>query len=248
MPNEIEPGSNTPETENDSAPTGQPDIGAMVNAAVKNHLSRFAKNELPAMFGEALKPFTEQFAKFQAPKEEPVKEGKASPEIAALMRANEEIRKAYDSEKAERLATEKRAREERAFGDFKGQLAKGVRPDMLDIVARDIFHNQKLVNVNEDGSVTFKGTQSAYGMTSEVEFPLGAGVDSWLKSEAAKPFLPAPSVSTTPPNPSQRRLVTPGTSKGADPAKMSDRQKASLALDRQSELEALAAAKNISFD
>lgn len=203
--------------EGDSTPDDkqnqQPDLGNIVNSAVTSQLKRFIKNEFPALLGEALKPVTEQLAAIKAAPPQPQEGGdgdkkpKVDPQVAALTQQIEEMKAKLTREAEQRAAAEKKARDDRAFSEFKGYLAKSVRPEMLDMVASHLFHIEKMIDVAEDGTATFKGTRTNFGITEEVAYPLKDGVEQWLKGDQAKAFLPAPSTSNTPPH--RRQVISP---------------------------------------
>lgn len=215
MPNENAEGSQNPSTEDPQTPepkSSEPNLGNLVNSAVTAQLRRFAEKQLPSMLESAIKPLTEQLAALKAappppPPEEDSKK-KVSPEVAALTQQLEDMKAALKNEAESRALAEKKAREDRVFSDFKGHLAKSVRPEMLDVIANHLFHVQKMVEIDDSGSATFKGTRTNYGITEEIAYPLKDGVDNWLKSEDAKPYLPAPGTSNTP---TTRRTVVSNT-------------------------------------
>ncbi len=245
------------ETEGDSqnAPdpkvteSGQPDISNVVNSAVSSHLKRFVEKQLPGIFAEALKPFQEQVAKLQAPPpaDDEKSKNKQSPEMTALQTQLEEMKTRFAQETEQRIAAERKAREDRAYSEFKGMLAKNVRPEMLDMVADHLFLIKKIVEVPESGNPTFKGSRTQYGITEEVAYPLKDGVDNWLKSDDAKPFLPAPSASTTPT--SKRQLISPTQlPPNFDPATATAEQKLQAASELEQKYAAALAARGFKVD
>lgn len=247
MPNETESGSQTPDNQNESTPAklDSAELGNAINAAVSSHLRRFAEKQLPTLLAEAMKPFGEQIAALKSTPATPVEEKtKISPETAALTQQLEELKTRLAQEAEQRVAVEKKAREDRAFSEFKSHLSKSVRPEMLDMVARDMFHNQKLVDVAEDGSVTFRGTRSNYGITEEVAYPLKDGVENWLKSDGAKPFLPAPSTSNTPTT--RKQVQAPFQfEKTVDPSKLSPEQRVAYAKELEAKWAASLASQGV---
>lgn len=245
MPTETEGVSQTtPDPKTVEAP--QPDIGNLVNSAVTNQLKRFAEKQLPSLFAEAMKPFQEQIAALKSVPEPEDKKKVIAPEVVALTQQLEEMKAKLTREAEQRATSEKKAREDRAFNDFKGHLSKSVRPEMLDMVASHLFHIKKLVEVGEDGTAVFKGTRTQLGMTEEVQYPLKDGVDNYLKSEDAKPYLPAPGVSTTPT--SKRPTVMPSTMpKDFDLSKATPQQKLQAAEELEKTYAAALAARAAKF-
>jgi hypothetical protein len=127
--------------------------------------------------------------------------GGVSPEVAALQARIDTMEKAatkrdgeLKAEKEARAASENKARDERTFGEFRALLAPHVRPDMVDDLAQLHFYAHKRVTYGEDGKPLFRARRSpAAGMPEEdVQMPLEAGVEHWLKSKDAQRYLPAP--------------------------------------------------------
>lgn len=244
MPHENDPSQNesTPAVNTTEKPV---DVNAIVNAAITHHLKRFAEKQLPELIASAMNPALEKLATtVQAPAktEEPQASNKPDPQVAALNAKLEELTKRLSDTEAQRLATEKKAREDRAFNELKTSLAGQVRPEYLDMLANNLFHIEKVVEFNDDGSVVFKGHQEKIpGYKEEVLFPLKDGVSQWLKSDAAKAFLPAPAPSTAP-NVSRRPTASPSKFEpGVDVSKLSDEGKLAYADQREQELAALIA-------
>jgi hypothetical protein len=197
------------ENEGDSqnAPEQQPkyvteeQIAGVVNAAVTNHLKRVTekqKTELEAM----LKPIVE---KLNAPPPPPAegddtgKKKQPDPQIAALQQQLEDFKRQAREAEERRVATERKSRDDKAYSDLRAALTGVVKPEMLDVVAGYMFKIQGVVEVPEDGEPVFKTTRNTFGVEEELRLPLKDGVSSWAKSEAAKPFLPAPSSASATP-------------------------------------------------
>lgn len=202
-----------PDENSQGGSLNQPDtnaeLGNMVNAAVTAHLKRFAEKQLPDILkghlDAALKPVVEKLTAPVAPppsddEPSPKTKGKnqPSPELAAMQQKLDDSLRALKEADDKRVAAEKKAREDRAYSDFKSELGKHVRPDMLDLVANHLFRIEGLVEVQEDGSALFKSSRSQYGIAEEIRLPLKDGVEQYVKSDAAKPFIPAPSTSQAP--------------------------------------------------
>lgn len=246
MPNENEPGSLIPGTETETTVTPQApaqDVNQIVNAAVTAHLKRFAEKTLPTLLQGALAPITEQLKTAQAaPKtEEAPAANKPDPQLAAMNAKIAELTKALSDGEAKRVAIETKAREDRAFAELKSNLAGQVRPELVDMLANNLFHMDKLVEIGDDGAITFKGKRELTpGFVEDVSYPLKAGVEQWLKSEQAKVFLPAPQGSQAPTVSRGRPVVQANQfGKDADTSKMSDDQKLAYADQQAAQLEAL---------
>jgi hypothetical protein len=239
MPNELQGDSqNAPDQSDKSA-----DIGNMVNAAVTAHLKRFAEKTLPEILKSQLETALKSVAPAAPPPPAPETEttekaskSKVSPELAAMQQKLDETLKALKDADERRIATEKKAREDRAFSELKSTLAAGqVRPEMLDMVANHLFRFDNKVELQEDGTPLFKTTRNSYGIEEEVNLPLKDGVEAWLKSESAKAFLPAPGVSQVTPA-KKTPFVRPPVSKDIDLDKASPQEKINAAAQKEAEI------------
>jgi hypothetical protein len=234
MPNDTQ-GSETQENK----PSAEEQMGNMVNAAVKQHVARFIKNEFPALIGDALKPVLEQVAAAQAapPAEEVAPKGKAKqdPEYLALQKSFEDLKTSLATSEKARVDAENKAREERAYGDLRSGLEGKVRPELLDVVAKYLFVAEKRVEFGEDGAPLFKTQRTPFAGADpeDVRLPLRAGIDEFMKSEAAKPFLPAPGTAGAGPLPKSRNAAPPRVGPDFSQPAGSDAEKASRAFERE---------------
>lgn len=201
-------------------------IGNIVNAAVTNHLKRFTENQLPKMLEASLKPIADKLsAPASTPDPEEKGKSKVDPQVAALSKQLEDMQKAMAAEREGRIAAEKKQREDRAFSDLKASLAPKVRPELLDMLANHLFKVEGRVEFEEDGSAVFKYERNNYGMKEEVRLPIKDGVDAYLNSDAAKPFIPAPGTSQTTPVRKSQTISLLNSPTPFDPAKASDEDK-----------------------
>ena len=168
-------------------------IAKIVNAAISTHMSRYEKqaNEtFTKMLDERMKAVQPP-----APKDEPKDKGKQlSPEALALQNQFEELKKSYADSERKRAEIERQARDERAYAELRSHLS-GVRPELQEVAARDLFHSQKRVVYDEpSGRYLFKVTKApAPGLQpEEMLLPIGDGVADWMKSKEAAGFIPAP--------------------------------------------------------
>ncbi len=221
----------------DNKPSPEAAMGNMVNAAVKQHVARFIKNEFPALIGEALKPILEQVAavKTVVPSTEEVEskkgKGKQDPEYLALQKQFDDMRNSLAASEKARVDAENKSREDRAYSEVRAGLEGKVRPELLDIVAKNLFYVDKRVVFDESGTPLFRGQRAPYigGEPEDVQLPLRSGLDEFMKSEAAKPFLPAPVSSGASPLPKRAsQTVVPQTVTTG----VSDADKAARAQDR----------------
>jgi hypothetical protein len=180
-----EDNKNTPE------PITADKIAEIVNAAVTAHIKRFEKSQSEAV----AKLIEDKIPKAPVadPKNEPDPK-KLTPEQLALQNQLDEIKKALLDSENKRAAIERQARDERAYADLRSHLS-GVRPELQEVAARDLFHAQKRVVFDEQSQrYLFKISKApAAGMQEEeMLLPIQDGVNHWLKSKEAAGFLPAP--------------------------------------------------------
>lgn len=253
MPPEIGDSPSPDTTDTPPPAAGTPDVGNLVNAAVSAHLRRFTEKQFPSLLAEAFKPFSEQIAALKAPPapaDDDAPRGKTAkvdPTVIALQQQLEEFKRQAAESDNKRAVAEKKSRDDRAFSDLKSQLAKSVRPEMLDMVANHLFQIEKMVEVSDDGTSYFRGTRATMpGFTEEVNFPLKDGVDNWLKSEAAKPFLPAPGTSNTP-NSRRQTAMPSALPKDFDLANATDAQKVQAASELEQRYAAALRARGVNL-
>lgn len=194
MPDEI-----NSETEVVETPAGTPDFGNIANAAAKSHIGRWVEKSLPGVLAAAMKPLQDEIAALRAPKvvdetDDSGKKTKTSPEVEAMRAQLEDFKSKFTAEQQARAAAEKSARDERAHGALKSELAGLVNPALLGMLTDNLYHIKKVVEFDEDGSPLFKSTRTdAFGDPEVVRMPLKDGVAQFLKTEEAKAFLPPPS-------------------------------------------------------
>jgi hypothetical protein len=161
-------------------------LANLVNAAVGNHLKRVLPKALAENLDVALKPVREQLAGLAPPKAEPPAGGdKGAPDTkyAEMERKIAEQGKRLAESEARREASEKAARETKAFAHLRGELAGKVRADGLDAAVK-LLKADGRVRANDDGDAVF--------VDGEDEIPLQDGLKKWLKSSEGQIFAPAP--------------------------------------------------------
>jgi len=168
-----------------------PKLNETINAAVTSHTKRIQKD-----FDAKLSEFAKVSAPTQAPEatEAPTGNGKKlTPEFAAMEAKLADTLKRFEEADKARANAEDRARNTATLQQLKEAL-KGVRPDMVDIAAERLFQVQKRISWDENGDPLFKVKRAPVpGMAEEeVELPLVAGVEQWLKTKDANPFVSAP--------------------------------------------------------
>lgn len=218
------------------------DVGNMVNRAVSAHITRFTEKTLPGLLESSFKTLAE---KLTPPAPQPKAEGegegeggtkkksKQDPETAALAKTVEDLKKQIEDRDKAVAAEQKKFREEKGFNALKGALAEKVRPELLDVVAKMLFHVDQKVTYDEQGNPLFKSKDS-YG--DEVTLPIGAGVDEFLKSDTAKPFLPAPSAGNAGGALPKTRTAAPAANPNAQPGTGSDAERVQRALQNAQRL------------
>lgn len=215
------------------------EVGNIVNSAVTAHLRRFSEKQLPELLTASLKPITDKLAATPVKTEDDAEtpKGKSKnkdPEVLAMAQKLDELTNTIKERDAQVAATNKKMREDRAFTELRASLEGKVRPELLDMVAKHIFVVEGLVEVDEQGTPLFKSKQAPYigADPEEVRLPLKAGVETFLKSESAKPFLPAPSTSGASPLPKRGTSPTPGGIDFSKPA-TTDAEKAARSIERE---------------
>ncbi len=236
MPNETEGDLDQTPPEPPKYVTAE-EIGNIVNSAVTSHLKR----SLGSAIETAIKPLADKFAALQAPPPSndedgvPPKKGKQTPEMLAMAKQIEDLTKTIVTEREGRAAAEKKQREDRAYAELRSSLEGKVRPELLDMVAKNLFFVEGRVIVEETGNVLFKSQKVPYtgAEAEEVQLPLKSGIDDFLKSDTAKPFLPAPnSGAGGSPLPKRGPSPNPGGTDFSKPA-TSDADKARRAAERE---------------
>lgn len=186
-------------------------LSNMVNAAVGNHMKR----SLPKFLEEALTPhmtsLKEQFASLRPA--EPSKAPKEGDDTNARVTQLEAMLK---KEQAARAAERQQTRNDRAYGDLKAVLAGKVRPEAVEMVAKLIKADGRLV-VTDSGEASLR--------VGDMEHDLSTGIAEFLKTGEAQMFLPAPGYgpSSKPLKPGQR---PPARTGGPPPANETPAQKA----------------------
>lgn len=201
-----------------------------INQAITAHLKRFAEKTLPTLLAtqleSVLKPIHDKLAKPVEEEEVKTKTVKVTPEMQALQAQLEEFKTKFTHETAARVAAEKKSRDDKAQSELRTHLQPHVKPDLLDILTDHLYRGKGVVDFEEDGTPIFKSKKAdGWGGEEDVRMPLRAGVDQFLKSNEAKPFMPAPGSASA--APMKKTAVSGGHSPGgnSDPAKMSDREK-----------------------
>jgi hypothetical protein len=175
-------------------------VAQIVNQAVTAQLKRSLKGELEGLTKTITESVATQIkASTPEPKTDDSQGGKPDPKYSALEQKFAQMEANYKAAQERAEAAEKKRREDRAFTDLRTKLAEHVRPDMVDVVAENLFYAKKRVTFDEDGNPLFVARRApAPGMSEEdMPLPLADGIASFLKSKEAEPFLPAPGGKST---------------------------------------------------
>jgi len=234
-----EPDDSNPVTP-DPAATAETDLNQKLNSVVTAHLKRFTEKQLPAMFEAALKPLHEKLAAPPAHVEEETKsksKDKQSPEMAALLAQVEDMKAKMTAAETARATAEQKQRDDGARGALKDALAQHVRPELLNILTDHLFHQKKVVEFDDDGSPLFRSKKTdVFGGEEDVRMPLKAGIEQFLKTDEAKPFIPAPGSAQS--SPMKKPAVTGGRQTAFDPATASTAEKIRQAMEITARAEA----------
>lgn len=234
MPPENDDPSQNGSTE---SPNADEALNQKINSVMTAHLRRFAEKQLPTLLESALKPIHEKLSAPPPVKDEEEAKGKGkdkiSPEMQALQAKLAEFETKYAQEAKARQDAEKRSRDEKAQNELRSALQSQVKPELLEILADNLYHRKQVVEFDEEtGGLIFKSKKTDYlGNEEEVRMPLKAGVEQFLKSPDAKPFLPAPGSASAQPMKKVGHPASGGQSGPIDPSKMTDAQKIQRAME-----------------
>lgn len=176
-------------------------VGNTVNSAVTAQLKRtigpsIAEALKAVPWGEVLKPEIDKLKP-----ETPAAgagaagaEAKPDPKFSALEGQFADLKKKYDASEAARLAAEQKSKDDKAFSDLRTALTPHVRPEALDIAAKNLFLAEKRVTTDENGNalLTVRRAPFAGGAEEDVPLPLADGVKHWIGTPEGKFFAPAP--------------------------------------------------------
>jgi len=242
-------GSNEPPPGNEPPPPPQyvtaDELGKAVNAAVSSHMTRLRKDALDPISTQ-LNGFGETLKKLTTPKEpEPndQRNKQPDPETLALKNQLEELKQANAREREAREKAETKQRDDAAYSQLRTLVSKTVRPELVDVVAKNLFYADKVVTYDENGKPLFKARRAQYpdGPEEDVALTLEDGVQQFLKSKEAQVFLPAPAAPRPSAQPSARTgtRLDPATRQPLDPKRpLSDKEKIARSIEREREIQA----------
>jgi hypothetical protein len=120
-------------------------------------------------------------------------EPKPDPRLSALESKYADLDAKYQASEKARVAAETKSRDDSAFASLKDALKDHVRPEMLDVAARDLFLAQRRVSFDESGRplLTVRKASFQGGEEQDVQLTLQDGAAHWAKTEG-KLFAPAP--------------------------------------------------------
>jgi hypothetical protein len=198
---------NTPEnSQTEPEQKKEPDLATMVNAAVKSHISRQLKDlDLDSKF-KSISDAIESMKKTSEP--EP-KKGKKDedPEFVAMRQKLEEVSTNFTKAQQRAEEAERKRRDEQTRNDVRDHLQKTVRPEMIPFLTDYLLKASGKIEYDADGTPLFKHRMApGAGMAEEdVLMPLSDGLDAYLRTNDAKPFLPAPASGAAPKTPAATR-------------------------------------------
>jgi len=179
------------------ATTDKPDplahLPNLVNSAVSSQLKR-ALGSLDKTIAEAVAKAVGSAA--PAPQAAPQSGSAPVPSVdPALAKLREELdahKRELEAERRRVRETEERSRAERTDASLREALRKAVRPELID----GAFYALKATSLrfDEDGTpkLAISRRRERDRPAEEVAFSIEDGVSDWLKSEAAKAYLPPP--------------------------------------------------------
>lgn len=236
MTDDRTPGSKNGQNADDAGDDNAPDINAIVNSAVTAQLKRALNPKalaavLGPMLAETVKPLQDELAAIKAapppaggaapggqpPAPDP---NKPNPEVAALKQQLQEFKDQVAQASKRAADAEAKQRDDATFAKLKDCLvAAKVRPEMVETLAKVMFHADKRVSFDEQGNALLRVKVSpAKGLPEEEQLmTLEDGVKSFVKTKEAEPFLPAPGGAPGGAVQQQRR-ASPGPSRGQPPA------------------------------
>lgn len=198
------------QSQNEPAPQKkEPDVSAVANAAAAAHVKRLA-DKLDEKFN-SITQVLEALKQKPAPEPESGKKGKkddADPELVALRQKLDEVQNNFTQAQKRAEEAERKRREDQTRSDVIEHLRKNARADMAPFLADYLLKATNKIEYDTDGTPLFRHRMSpGQGMAEEdVLMPLTDGLDAYLKSDSAKPFLPAPASGAAPKTPAATRV------------------------------------------
>lgn len=192
------------------SPINAEDVAKIVNQAVTSQLSRMLPKAIEGVLPTLTKTVSEQVAataKIPEPAQK-TDENKPSPELLALQRQIADLQAANKASEERAQVVERKAREDAAYGELRTELARHVKPEFVDIVAKSLYYADKRVEFDDTGKPLFKAMIPSYqgGPLQETLLPLRDGVEAFAKSKEADIYRPAPTTKT--PNSPPPRIPT----------------------------------------
>lgn len=181
-------------TEQNEQPNPEEKLNATINSAVTAQLKR-AMSKQAEEFKTLLADSLKAFKPAPPPEDEDTKkqQKQADPALAAMRAQVEAMQASLAEANTKRERAEAKQREDKAFGELKDALKNKARPDMVDLLAKNFFYADKRVEFDDEGNPLFRVKRSTPGLADEdVLMPLQEGVNQFLGSKEAAPFLPAP--------------------------------------------------------
>jgi len=173
----------------------------IINSAVTAQLKRALPKALEGVTQTLNEAIKRQIGELKPPPKDDDDESKdkaknrPDPELIDLRQKYEAMQAKLSEAESKREAAEKKRRDDKAYADLRGLLAKGgVRPDMLEDFSDLLFHARKQVQFDDDDQPMLRVKFSpGKGMPEEEQsLPLESGVTQLLKTPMAGRYLPPP--------------------------------------------------------
>lgn len=190
----------------------QPDpneLAKLVNQAVTSQLGRLLPKALETALGKVTASLDEKLAALQpaqgqggdANQGNQGAQGQGqqgqddhSKRIADLEKKNAQLLKSIEESERRAKENEHKVRTENALAEMRKSLTGKVKPEFLDFVVNHLQKVEDRLQFGEDGTPLMRVGVPAYkgAPPEDTLFTLGEGINEWLKSDAAKLFIPPP--------------------------------------------------------
>jgi hypothetical protein len=173
-------------------------LGGIINGALKSEGKRLVASAVTEAvsqlkIGETIAAEVAKLKPADPPDAKPG-EGKPDPKVTALETKVQELTTKLQQDAEALKKAQEASRDKDALAALKTALGPLVRPEALEIAARDLFLAQKRVTFDDAGNplLTVRRAAFAGGAEEDVALPLADGVQHWVKSPEGKFFAPAP--------------------------------------------------------
>lgn len=174
----------------------KPDLSQIVNSAISTHMKRLEK-QFSKSYEEKIRTLEEKVTQLTQPndtKSNKKDKNEENPELSALRSQFESMKSELSAARQRADELDKKRKEDQVFTEVRNVLGKHVRPETLDVLASYLFKASGKVEYDEDGVPLFKVRKAPHpGLAEEdVLMPLQDGIEAYLKTKEAAPYMPAP--------------------------------------------------------